>query len=159
MEIVENAVVSFDYTLTNDAGEVIDSSAEGSPMAYLHGHSQIISGLENAMQGRKSGDAFKVTVQPEEGYGERREELIQQVPRDAFGGIEDLEPGMRFQAQGPAGPMVVKVTAVDDEQVTVDGNHDLADTILHFDVTITEVREATKQELEHGHVHAGGEDH
>lgn len=159
MEIAADTVVSFDYTLTNDAGDVLDSSSGQGPMAYLHGHSQIISGLEQAMAGRQSGDEFSVTVAPAEGYGEHIAELVQAVPRSAFEGIESVEPGMRFQAQGPNGPMVVKVVEVADETITIDGNHELAGTTLHFAVQIKEVREATPQELDHGHVHAGGHDH
>lgn len=159
MEISTDAVVSFDYTLTNDAGEVLDSSQGGSPMAYLHGHDQIIPGLEQAMGGRKAGDAFDVSIAAADGYGERSDELVQQVPRDAFAGVDNVEAGMRFQAQGPGGPMIVRIVAVEDDTVTVDGNHELAGETLHFSIAITEVRTATAQELEHGHVHADGHDH
>ena len=159
MQVTANTVVSFDYTLTNDAGEVLDSSQGQEPLSYLHGHSQIISGLEQAMDGHKPGDEFNVTVAPENGYGEHREELVQAVPRSAFDGVDELEAGMRFQAQGPNGPMVVKIVEVADEQVTIDGNHELAGETLHFDVKVADVRTATEQELEHGHAHGDGEDH
>ncbi len=159
MEIAPNTVVSFDYTLTNDAGETLDTSADQGPMAYLHGHEQIIPGLETAMDGRKTGDSFSVTIEPEDGYGSRREELVQTVPRSAFEGVEHIEAGMSFQAEGPQGPMLVTVAEVSEDAVTVDGNHQLAGTTLHFDIAVTEVRAATEQELEHGHVHADGHDH
>ncbi len=159
MQIADNTVVSFDYTLRNDAGETVDTSSGREPMDYLHGHSQIVVGLEKAMAGRSSGDSFTVTVSPEEGYGEHRPELVQVVPRDAFQGIDTLEVGMRFQADSAQGPMLVRIAAVEDAQVTVDGNHDLAGQNLNFEITVTGVREATAQELEHGHVHGDGEDH
>ncbi len=159
MQIADNTVVSFDYTLRNDAGETVDTSSGREPMDYLHGHSQIVVGLEKAMAGRSSGDSFTVTVSPEEGYGEHRPELVQVVPREAFQGIDTLEVGMRFQADSAQGPMLVRIAAVEDAQVTVDGNHDLAGQNLNFEITVTGVREATAQELEHGHVHGDGEDH
>ncbi len=159
MEIAANSVVSFDYTLTNEAGDVLDTSQGQSPMSYLHGHAQIISGLEEAMQGRKTGDAFAVTVAPEQGYGLRQDDLIQSVPRSAFAGVDEIEAGMRFQAQGADGPMIVRIVDLSEDSVTVDGNHELAGATLHFDVAITDVRAATAQELEHGHVHDHGADH
>lgn len=159
MKITENCVVSFDYTLTDDAGEVIDSSSGGEPLTYLHGHNHIVQGLEKAMQDRQVGDAFEVSVAPAEGYGEHHEQLIQQVPKSAFGDAPELEVGMRFQAQSDAGPMMVVITAVGDDSVTVDGNHALAGQTLHFSIEVKDIREATAQELEHGHVHADGHDH
>ncbi|ORE88591.1 FKBP-type peptidylprolyl isomerase [Oceanococcus atlanticus] len=159
MQIADNTVVSFDYTLRNDAGETVDTSSGREPMAYLHGHNQIVAGLEKEMTGRSSGDSFQVTVSPDEGYGPHRPELVQVVPREAFQGIDTLEVGMRFQADSAQGPMLVRIAAVEDSQVTVDGNHDLAGQNLHFDIAVTDVREATAQELEHGHVHADGQDH
>ena len=159
MQIAERCVAHFHYTLTNEAGEQLDTSRGSEPMAYLHGRGNIIPGLEKAMDGKKVGDAFKVTIEPSEAYGERVEQLIQVVPRSAFGGVPELQPGMRFQADSAQGPMLVRIAAVEDAQVTVDGNHDLAGQNLHFDIAVTDVREATAQELEHGHVHGDGEDH
>ena len=156
MEIAKGKVVSIHYTLKNDSGEVLDSSEGREPLAYLHGQGNIIKGLENALDGRASGENVSVTVTPEEGYGERHEALVQQVPRSAFGEVPDLAPGMRFRAQGPQGEQVVMVTEVGDEEVTVDGNHPLAGETLAFEVEISEVRDATDEELEHGHVHAAG---
>jgi len=161
MQIAENAVVAIHYTLTNDAGETLDSSRErNEPLAYLHGHGNIIPGLENALTGKQAGDALKVTVQPADGYGERHDEMIQDVPRDAFQGVDDLQPGMQFQANTETGPRLFTITEVDGDTVTVDGNHPLAGATLHFDVEITDVREASAEELSHGHVHGpGGHDH
>ncbi|AJD46819.1 FKBP-type peptidylprolyl isomerase [Alcanivorax sp. S71-1-4] len=161
MQIAENAVVAIHYTLTNDAGETLDSSRErNEPLAYLHGHGNIIPGLENALTGKQAGDALKVTVQPAEGYGERHDEMIQDVPRDAFQGVDDIQPGMQFQANTETGPRLFTITEVNGDTVTVDGNHPLAGATLHFDVEIAEVREASAEELSHGHVHGpGGHDH
>ncbi|MDX1804511.1 MAG: peptidylprolyl isomerase [Alcanivorax sp.] len=162
MQISDNKVVSFHYTLTNNAGETIDSSLQrGEPLAYLHGHGNIVPGLEKALTGKAAGDKMDVTVTPEEGYGERHEQLIQQVPTSAFEGADgELQPGMQFQAQTEAGPRIFTITAVEGDQVTVDGNHPLAGETLNFAVEITEVRDATDEEQEHGHVHGpGGHDH
>lgn len=160
MQISPNKVVSIHYTLKNDAGDVLDTSSGREPLAYLHGSGNIIPGLEKALEGKSSGEKMNVSIAPEEGYGERHEGLIQDVPRDAFQGVEDIQPGMQFHAQGPSGPMVVTVKEVGDNTVKVDGNHPLAGETLHFDVEVADVREATAEEQEHGHVHgAGGHDH
>ena len=160
MQIADRCVVSFHYTLTNDAGAVLDSSAGRENLAYLHGAGNIVPGLESAMAGKQVGDSFKVSVQPEEGYGVHHEGLVQQVPRAAFAGVDQVEVGMEFHAQGPQGPLAVTVTAVDGDTVTIDGNHPLAGQTLHFAIEVTEVREATLEESLHGHVHgAGGVEH
>ena len=159
MQIAENAVALFHYTLTNDAGEVLDSSRGREPLAYLHGAGNIVPGLEEAMEGKKVGDSFKVDVAPEDGYGLHHEGLVQDVPRAAFQGVDEIEPGMSFQAQTPQGVHSVTVTKVTPEMVTVDGNHPLAGQTLHFDVEVTEVRAATEEELQHGHVHGVGGHH
>ncbi|ASK35551.1 FKBP-type peptidyl-prolyl cis-trans isomerase [Alloalcanivorax mobilis] len=155
MQIADNKVVAFHYTLTNAAGETIDSSHQREePLTYLHGHGNIVPGLESALAGQEAGAKLEVTVAPEEGYGERHEGLIQQVPTSAFEGADDnLQPGMQFQAQTEAGPRIFTITAVEGDQVTVDGNHPLAGETLNFNVEITEVRDATDEEQEHGHVH------
>lgn len=157
MQIEDNHVASFHYTLTNDAGDVIDSSRERGPLAYLHGAGNIVPGLEKALAGCAAGDKLKVDVQPQEGYGVRHEELVQTLPRSAFQGVPEVKPGMQFQANGPQGPILVTVAAVDGDDVKVDGNHPLAGQTLHFDIEVTEVREATEDERTHGHVHAEGE--
>ncbi|MGY6518968.1 MAG: FKBP-type peptidyl-prolyl cis-trans isomerase [Lysobacteraceae bacterium] len=159
MQIADRCVASFHYTLTNDAGEVLDSSNGRAPLAYLHGAGNIVPGLEKAMEGKTVGEAFKVDVAPAEGYGERHDALIQVVPREAFQGVDDVQPGMQFQAQSNQGVMSVTVTKIEDGQVTVDGNHPLAGETLHFDIEVTEVREATAEELEHGHAHGAGGAH
>ncbi len=150
MNIKANTVVSIDYTLTGEDGQVIDSSAGREPLVYLHGHGHIIPGLENAIEGRCVGDELIVSVPPEEGYGLYREEWVQAVPRSAFEGIDPLEPGMSFRAEAAAGPMVVIVREVGAETVTVDANHQLAGQVLNFQVAIRSVREATELEQAEG---------
>lgn len=159
MEIAEQRVVLMHYTLTNDQGEVLDSSRGNEPLAYLQGAGNIIPGLENALLGKRAGDKLQVKVAPAQGYGERNPELVQQVPRRAFQGIKDIQPGMSFTAQGANGPARVLVTRVAGDMVTVDGNHPLAGESLNFDVEITEVRAATAEEMAHGHVHGVGGHH
>ncbi len=150
MQISENSVVSFDYTLTDDAGQVIDTSEGREPLVYLHGHSNIIPGLEKAMEGQQAGEEMTVQVAPEEGYGPYRDELVQEVPKSAFDGVNKVEPGMSFRAESNAGPMTVMVRAVGDDTVTVDGNHALAGKVLNFQVAIKSVREATADEIDQG---------
>lgn len=160
MQIAENTVVSFHYTLTDDQGTVIDSSTGREPLTYMHGTGQIVPGLEKVMAGRQAGDQFKVDVSPEEGYGVRHAELEQQVPRDAFQGVDNIEPGMQFQGRGPQGVINVTVIKIENDVVFIDGNHPLAGKTLHFDVDVADVRAATAEETEHGHVHgAGGHEH
>jgi FKBP-type peptidyl-prolyl cis-trans isomerase SlyD len=159
LQIANQTVVTIDYTLTDDQGEVLDSSKGEEPLVYVHGSGSIIPGLENALAGKSAGDALKVTIPPVDGYGERDEELVQPVPRNRFPG-GSIEVGMRFHAQGSDGSQVVTVVAIDDANVTVDANHPLAGMTLAFDVKVLEVRDATADELEHGHVHGkGGHEH
>ncbi|MBI2422365.1 MAG: peptidylprolyl isomerase [Candidatus Hydrogenedentes bacterium] len=156
--IIEDArVVSIHYTLTDEDGEEIDSSIGQDPLVYLHGASNIIPGLEKELTGKKAGDKLKVIVQPEDGYGEMDPELIQVVDRDAFEGVEDLEEGMEFQAQGEDGHVQrITIMDVDGDEITINGNHPLAGQVLHFDVSIEAVREATPDEVAHGHIHGDG---
>ncbi|MFC7413545.1 FKBP-type peptidyl-prolyl cis-trans isomerase [Larsenimonas suaedae] len=156
MEIAQNTVVAFHYTLKNDSGEVLDSSEGREPLTYLHGAGNIVPGLEKEMAGKTEGEKFEVRVDSAEGYGEVQPALVQEVPRDAFQGVDNVEPGMQFQAQTEGGPLLVTVKDVQGDTVTVDGNHPLAGEALNFDVSIQEVREASAEEVEHGHVH--GED-
>ena len=158
MEISNNKVVSIDYTLTNSAGDVLDSSKGRGPMPYLHGASNIIPGLESALTGKSPNDTVKVTVPAEQAYGLRDEGMVQPVPRDRFP-IKDIKVGMQFQATGPQGQRPVMVVAVDDQNVTIDANHPLAGIPLTFDVTVRDVRDATEEELSHGHVHGAGGHH
>lgn len=162
MTIADKQVVSIHYTLTDDDGATLDSSSGRAPLMYLHGASNIIPGLESALAGKSAGDQVQVTVQPGDAYGEFDAELVQTVPHEAFEGIEEVEPGMQFEARGPeGGSQVVVVREVADEGVVVDGNHPLAGQVLHFDVEVQEVRSATDEELAHGHVHDpdGGHQH
>lgn len=160
MQIAQNSVVAFHYTLTNDAGEVLDSSEGREPLTYLHGGGNIIPGLEKELEGRTAGEKLNVNVSPEEGYGEVQEQLMQEVPLESFQGVESVEPGMQFQAQTEGGPLMVTVKKVEADTVVVDGNHPLAGQQLAFDVEIATVREASEEEIEHGHVHGeGGVEH
>lgn len=159
MQVSDNKVISIHYTLTNDNGSVIDKSGEGEPLVYLHGAGNIITGLEQALTGKASGDKLTVTIAPEDAYGSRMDDRIQIVPRSMFQGIDQIEPGMQFHAEGNTGPVVVTVTKIEGEDITVDGNHPLAGETLTFDVEVADVRDATADELEHGHVHADGCQH
>lgn len=159
MQIAPNSVAAFHYTLTDDQNQVIDSSAGRDPLTYLHGSGQIVPGLEKQMEGRSVGDKFNADVAPEEGYGVHHPELMQEVPRDAFQGVEDIQPGMQFQGRGPQGEINVTVTKVEDDKVFIDGNHPLAGKTLHFAIEVTDVRAASEEELAHGHVHGAGGHH
>lgn len=160
MQIAPNTVVSMHYTLTDEGGQVLDSSAGQEPLVFLSGARNIIEGLDNAIQGKAAGDEMKVEVTPEEGYGPVHQELIQQVPRENFQGVDTIEVGMQFMAQTPNGQQPVTVIGVEEDGILLDGNHPLAGKSLSFDVEIVEVREATAEEVEHGHVHGeGGHEH
>jgi FKBP-type peptidyl-prolyl cis-trans isomerase SlyD len=160
MQITKNAVASIEYELKDDAGEVIDTSEGGEPLTYLHGAGNLIPGLESELEGKSSGDALKVRIEPENAYGERHEEMVQDVPRSELPDGAEIEPGTQLEAQGPGAVQVVTVIEVNGDVVKLDGNHPLAGVRLNFDVKVVDVREATAEELEHGHVHgAGGHDH
>jgi FKBP-type peptidyl-prolyl cis-trans isomerase SlyD len=159
MDITKNRVVTIDYTLTDSEQQVLDTTKDGEPLEYLHGHGNIIPGLEKALEGKTQGDQITVTVPAADGYGERNEELVMKVPRDRFQGDDTIEEGMQFEAQTPDGYRVVTVTNVEDKTVTIDANHPLAGADLNFQVTITAVREAKPEELSHGHVHSHGHAH
>ncbi len=159
MQIANNVVASIEYTLTDDQGTVIDSSVGGEPLSYLHGAGNIVPGLEDALAGKKVGDSFKVSIPPAEGYGEKNDALLQVVPRSMFHGVDQVEAGMQFHAQTDYGMQVITVTQVEGDNVTVDGNHPLAGQTLNFDVKVLEVRAASEEELEHGHVHGPGGHH
>jgi FKBP-type peptidyl-prolyl cis-trans isomerase SlyD len=159
VSIETNHVVSIHYTLKGDAGEVIDSSAGGEPLAYLHGHGNLVPGLERELTGRNAGDRLQVKIPPADGYGEYDPQLVQRVPRRALKGVGNVRVGMRLHAQTEHGPKPVTVTQITGDMVTLDGNHPLAGKTLNFDVEIAAVRAATEEELSHGHVHGAGGHH
>lgn len=159
MTIENGKVVSFHYTLTNAQGDVLDQSTDH-PLPYLHGAGGIIPGLEKELAGKNVGDKLKVNVPADEAYGQYHDELVNEVPREAFQGVDVIEPGMQFQANTPEGVQVITVKAVEGDTVTVDANHPLAGQDLTFDVEIVDVRDATEEETAHGHVHGvGGHQH
>lgn len=160
MQIAKNNVAALEYELKNDEGEVLDSSKGGDPLAYLHGCGNLIPGLEAELEGKTDGDAFQVRIAPEQGYGERQEAMVQEVERSQFPPDAEMQIGMQFQAQTEHGPHVVTVVGIEGDMVKLDANHPLAGVALNFDVKVVEVREATAEELEHGHVHGpGGHEH
>jgi len=153
VQIENNSVATLHYTLKNNDGEVIDQSEDGS-FVYMHGTMSIIPGLENALTGKKAGESLSVKVAPEEGYGVRDDNRIQDVPKDMFESTDDIQLGMQFHAQGPNGDtLMVTVTEIKDDAVTIDGNHPLSDVELNFDVKVVDVRAASEEEIAHGHVH------
>jgi FKBP-type peptidyl-prolyl cis-trans isomerase SlyD len=159
MRIEANKVVTIDYTLTDDTGHLIDQS-EGGEFAYLHGAHNIIAGLEDALTGHAPGDELTVAIPPARAYGERDESKTHVVPRSAFPAGSDLETGMQFHAEGPDGEhLLLTIASIEGDRVTVDGNHPLAGMGLTFQVTVVDVRDATTEEMHHGHVHGPGGHH
>lgn len=156
MKIADKLVASIHYTLKDDDGKVIDSSEGHDPLDFIQGLGNIIPGLESALNGKAVGDKFQVVIEAADGYGEFNAELVQEVPRTMFEGVDEIEVGMTFQAQTASGMQVVEVMEVDDETVTINGNHQLAGQRLHFDIDVVAIREATADELSHGHAHAEG---
>ena len=159
MEITADRVVLIHYTLKDDAGNVIDTSAGAEPLAYIQGHGNLVAGLEKALEGKQDGSSVAVSVTPEEGYGKHDSKLIQRVPKRTLQSAGAIKKGMQFQGRTDDGMRLFTVTAVIGDMVTLDGNHPLADKTLHFDVQVVSVREATAEELEHGHVHGAGGHH
>jgi len=154
VKVQANCVVSIHYRLTDESGEELDSSAGQDPLSYLHGTDSLIPGLETALTGQAAGDKLQVTVQPADAYGDVNPELVQTVPISAFDTPENVKAGVQFQAQGPDGQVqLITVQEVTDDGVTINANHPLAGQVLHFDVTIEAVREASAEEIAHGHVH------
>ncbi len=152
--VADDKVVIFHYTLTNDDGEVIDSSEGGEPLPYLHGAGNIVPGLEKEMVGKGPGDKFEVRVTPEEGYGEPQGDGPQPIPRENFPDGMPIEPGMPFPAELPTGQQVMLwVVEVNDESVLVDLDHPLAGEHLNFAIEVVGVRDANEDELAHGHPH------
>ena len=159
MEISADRVVLIHYTLKDDGGAVVDSSAGGEPLAYIQGHGNLVPGLEKALEGKRDGDTLAVSLPPADGYGIRDEALIQRVPKRSLQGAGEIKKGMQFQARTDDGMRLFTVTAIVGDMVTLDGNHPLADKTLNFDVKVVSVREASTEELEHGHVHGAGGHH
>lgn len=153
MKVAKDLVVSLAYQVRTEDGVLVDESPVSAPLDYLHGHGSLISGLENALDGHEVGDKFDVAVGANDAYGQYDENLVQRVPKDVFMGVDELQVGMRFLAETDQGPVPVEITEVEDDHVVVDGNHMLAYQNLKFNVEVVAIREATAEELEHGHVH------
>ncbi len=160
MKIEPNKVVSIDYKLTDAQGKLLDASQGRGPLFYLHGVGQIIPGLEKALEGKEPGDELNDALLAGEGYGQRNETLVHRVMRSRFGKATKIEPGMQFQANSPQGQTAVfTIVKIEGDEVTVDGNHPLAGVELRFEVKVAAVRDATEEELEHGHAHGPGGHH
>jgi len=159
MIVEKNRVVSIEYILTSSSGEVLDRSDDGKTLDYLHGGGNVIPGLEQELEGKKAGDSLSVSVKPELGYGLYDDGLVMNMSRDKFETEEELREGMEFAGQTEDGEYhIFRVVSVKGGKIKVDGNHPLAGQKLHFDVTIKDVREATDEELAHGHVHGDEDD-
>lgn len=159
MKIEKDRVVSLAYQVRTDDGVLVDESTVSAPLDYLHGHGSLISGLEKALAGHQVGDKFDVFVSANDAYGDYDEDLVQRVPKAVFGDVQELEVGMRFMAETDQGPVPVEITDVEDDAVVVDGNHMLAGQDLKFNVEIVAVRDATDEEIAHGHAHNGSHHH
>lgn len=159
MTIQRNKVVTINYTLTDETGSLLESSEGQEPLTYLHGVGNLIPGLEASLEGKSAGASLKVSVPPEDAYGVWDQEKVMDIPRSQFSGVENVEAGMQFSVQSEAGEEVVTVSKVEGETVTIDANHPLAGKTLTFDVTIVGIRDATAEELDHGHVHGHGGHH
>lgn len=157
MVVSKNKVVSFHYLLKDDEGKLIDSSASyGSPLTYIQGNGNIIPGLEKAMEGKKLGEKFSVSILPKDAYGEYDANMTMEIPKAHFAGITDtVEVGMQFQINTPHGPQIVTISKVSENMVTLDANHPLAGKTLHFNIDIVGIREATEEELLQGYVGSG----
>ncbi len=158
MNITTNKIASLAYTLKNDDGEILDKADENNPFLYMHGTGGIIKGLENALNEKSVNDSFSLIFAPDEAYGERDEKLTESVPRTMFEGIPDEEmvAGAQFHAQTEQGTQVIVIADVDGDTVKIDANHPLAGQTLHFDVAVLDIRDATEEEIAHGHPHTPG---
>lgn len=156
MKVAKNVVVSIAYQVRTEDGVLVDEAPANQPLEYLQGHHNLVIGLENALEDKEVGDKFEVRVTPEEAYGEYNENMVQRVPKDVFVGVDDLQVGMRFIADTDMGPLPVVITEVGDNDVVVDGNHMLAGQELLFTVEVVATREATLEEISHGHIHQEG---
>ena len=154
MDIKKDKVVTIDYSLRDAAGKLLDSSDGSEPLIYLHGNDNIIPGLEKHLEGKTTGDSVSCVIPAADAYGERDESLVFKVARKDFGDNVEISPGMQFEAHGEDGSQIVTVVNIAGDDVTIDANHPLAGETLHFDVKVLNIREATEEELKHGHVHA-----
>jgi FKBP-type peptidyl-prolyl cis-trans isomerase SlyD len=148
MKITNNKAVTVQYTLKDDDGVIVDTSNGREPLNYIHGTGGLLPGFEAALDGKSQSDVISFTLAPKDGYGERNESLIFSLPKERFAEIEDLREGLQFAVNGPQGAMVMTVTNVGDNDVTLDGNHPLAGNTLHFEVEVLEVRDATEEEIQ-----------
>lgn len=155
MQVADDMVVAFHFTLTNEQGEQIHSTRPDAPLTYLHGRGEIIDGLEKALAGKSQGESFDLVLGPGEAYGDRDPALVQTVDRSEFPDAGELEIGMRFWVEDDQGERTITITGIEGDEVTVDGNHPLAGERISFEVEILEVRQATEEELSHGHAHGG----
>lgn len=160
MNIETNSVVQMHYKLTNTDGMLLDTSEGREPLTYMHGKGMLIPGLELQLNGKTTGDKFVAEVKADEAYGQKSEEMIHVVPKANFQGDGELKAGLQIQIDTNQGPQIAVITKVEGDDVTIDMNHPLAGMDLSFDVEIVNVREATQEEIEHGHVHGpGGHQH
>ncbi|MCX8958901.1 peptidylprolyl isomerase [Erwinia psidii] len=158
MKVAKDLVVSLAYQVRTEDGVLVDESTVSAPLDYLHGHGSLIAGLEKALENHEAGDKFEVNIAADDAYGQYDDNLVQRVPKDVFMGVDELQVGMRFLAETDQGQVPVEITEVEDDHVVVDGNHMLAGQNLSFNVEVMAIREATPEELAHGHVH-GEHDH
>ena len=154
MKIEKNKVVTIHYTLKDNNNNILDSTEGDEPMSYLHGRDNLIPGLEAELEGKEKGDKFKASIKPEDAYGERDEDMMFIIPREQFQGVPDIEVGMQFQTDSPSGPMLITISEINGDEITVDGNHPLAGETLNFEVEVTGICNATEEEIAHGHLHA-----
>jgi FKBP-type peptidyl-prolyl cis-trans isomerase SlyD len=160
MQIEPERVVTIDYKMYDQSDDkLLESSQADGPLVYLHGFGELPDGLEDALEGKSAGEQVHIILAPEDAYGEWDEELVQPVGREQFEGIDDLEVGMSFEAETDDGPRVVRIVGFDGDEVMIDANERYAGRTVRFDVTVLDVRDATEEELEHGHVHGEGCDH
>jgi FKBP-type peptidyl-prolyl cis-trans isomerase SlyD len=157
MKIEKDLVVSIHFGVAEVDGNALDSTENGAPLDFIQGAHYLVPGLEAELEGKKVGDKFDVKLDPEQAYGPFQEELVQQVPRSLFEGVDEIEVGMSFQAETDQGPRTVEVTEVNEENVSIDANHPLAGMALQFVGEVVGIRTATDEELAHGHIHPKGE--
>jgi FKBP-type peptidyl-prolyl cis-trans isomerase SlyD len=159
MKITKNKVVGIHYTLTDGLGNTLDSSDGRDPLYYLHGNGNLIPGLEREMENKQKDDDFKVTIQPEDAYGKRNDEMVYEIERSNFPDPKNVELGMTFTSHSEEGNINLMVVKIEGDNVTLDANHPLAGQELTFDVKVVDVRDASHEELDHGHVHGSDGHH